>query len=62
MGGGRRNFLPNTTVDPEYNTTTGWRKDGLDLTTVCVALIRLFVLIGIGIMRFNTTFNNSSVI
>ena len=41
MGGGRRNFLPNTTVDPEYNTTKGWRKDGLDLTTVCVALIRL---------------------
>ncbi|CAC5370940.1 E3.1.3.1 [Mytilus coruscus] len=31
MGGGRRNFLPNTTIDPEYRKM-GRRQDGLDLT------------------------------
>eukprot|EP00794_Sanderia_malayensis_P012975 gene12975-14309_t len=31
MGGGRRNFLTNSTVDPEYNTTKGRRKDGRNL-------------------------------
>ena len=31
LGGGRRNFMMNTSVDPEYNTTYGKRKDGRDL-------------------------------
>ena len=31
LGGGRRNFMKNTSVDPEYNTTYGKRKDGRDL-------------------------------
>ena len=31
LGGGRRNFMMKTSVDPEYNTTYGKRKDGRDL-------------------------------
>eukprot|EP00057_Strongylocentrotus_purpuratus_P034146 XP_794100.4 PREDICTED: intestinal-type alkaline phosphatase [Strongylocentrotus purpuratus] len=33
LGGGRVNFLPNTTLDPEYGdeNTTGYRTDGLNL-------------------------------
>ena len=31
MGGGRRNFIPNTEADPEYPTKTGYRKDGRNL-------------------------------
>ena len=35
MGGGRRYFLPNTTVDPETNTTDkNQRQDGHDLIQV----------------------------
>ena len=32
LGGGRANFLPSTTSDPEYPNTKGRRTDGLDLT------------------------------
>ncbi|MDH3494006.1 MAG: alkaline phosphatase [Acidobacteriota bacterium] len=32
MGGGRYSFLPETTVDPEYASRMGVRKDGRDLT------------------------------
>lgn len=32
LGGGRRNFLPNTVTDPEYATLTGRRTDGKNLT------------------------------
>ena len=32
LGGGRRNFTPNTLPDPEAPTKTGGRKDGRDLT------------------------------
>ena len=32
LGGGRSNFLPSTTSDPEYPNTKGRRTDGLDLT------------------------------
>lgn len=32
LGGGRSNFLTNTTVDPEYSTRKGARTDGRDLT------------------------------
>lgn len=32
MGGGRTNFLPKETVDPEYPTVPGRRMDGRDLT------------------------------
>ena len=32
MGGGRGNFLPETTADPEDEGETGERKDGKDLT------------------------------
>lgn len=32
MGGGRRNFLPNSTTDPEYPNKKGERLDGRDLT------------------------------
>ena len=32
MGGGRANFLPTATADPEYAGKTGKRKDGEDLT------------------------------
>ena len=35
MGGGRRGFLPNTTVDPEDPDDNGEREDGRDLTQVC---------------------------
>lgn len=33
LGGGRGNFLTNTTPDPEYPTKSGSRTDGRDLTT-----------------------------
>lgn len=32
LGGGRFNFLPATTIDPEYTDKKGKRKDGRDLT------------------------------
>ncbi|MFK8010898.1 MAG: alkaline phosphatase, partial [Marinicellaceae bacterium] len=32
LGGGRRNFLPNTKIDPEYSDKKGERLDGRDLT------------------------------
>ncbi|WP_321394460.1 alkaline phosphatase [Emcibacter sp.] len=32
LGGGRRNFLPATMIDPEYAIKTGERHDGRDLT------------------------------
>jgi alkaline phosphatase len=32
MGGGRANFLPTATADPEYQDKTGKRNDGKDLT------------------------------
>ncbi|GER06432.1 alkaline phosphatase [Iodidimonas muriae] len=32
LGGGRANFLPNTTPDPEKSGAMGWRSDGRDLT------------------------------
>ena len=32
LGGGRRNFLPNTMQDPEYPASRGRRTDGRDLT------------------------------
>ena len=32
MGGGRGNFLPRETADPEYPATHGMRRDGRDLT------------------------------
>lgn len=32
LGGGRSNFLPNTTIDPENSTAKGVRKDNRDLT------------------------------
>jgi len=32
LGGGRRNFIPDTTADPEDSGRTGARKDGRDLT------------------------------
>ena len=32
FGGGRRNFLPETVMDPEQRDVAGARKDGLDLT------------------------------
>ena len=35
LGGGRRYFIPNTTVDPEYNNiNSNQRQDGRDLTQV----------------------------
>lgn len=34
MGGGRTNFLPNTTSDPEYPDESGRREDGRNLTEV----------------------------
>lgn len=33
LGGGRKNFLPNTSKDPEYKHKTGKRKDGRNLIT-----------------------------
>jgi alkaline phosphatase len=33
MGGGRTNFYPNTTTEPEYNEE-GRRQDGLNLTSL----------------------------
>lgn len=32
MGGGRRNFIPVTSADPEYPDATGSRQDGRNLT------------------------------
>lgn len=31
MGGGRRNFMPNTQADPEYLDKQGYRTDGRNL-------------------------------
>ena len=31
MGGGRRNFMPNTSVDPEYKDSKGKRLDNRNL-------------------------------
>ena len=43
MGGGRRYFLPNTTMDPETNTVDkNQRQDGLDLIKV---FLRGYILI-----------------
>ena len=44
MGGGRRYFLPNTTMDPETNTVDkNQRQDGLDLIKVFLGAIYLYI-------------------
>ncbi|ADM10428.1 alkaline phosphatase family protein [Parvularcula bermudensis HTCC2503] len=38
LGGGRRNFLPQSSVDPEYDDKTGAREDGRNLTAEWTAI------------------------